>query len=322
MRYRIEYMHSTIQLGKSDLRVPPLGVGTWQWGEDLIWGFGNSYDRKAAEAAFSASVAAGLTFFDTAEVYGRGGSERVLGACVKTTDKPVIIASKFAPLPQRIGRRTVTHALDESLKRLGVACIDLYQVHWPFPVISIEMLMDILADAVDAGKIRYIGVSNYSAVDMRRAHAALAKRGLPLACNQVRYSLLNRTPEVNGVYAACRELDIALIAYSPLAQGMLTGRYSPDNPPPGPRRFMPNFNRAALEHMEPVTQALRQIGAAHGDKTPAQVALNWLARQPGVLPIPGAKNAKHAEANAGAIGWDMTDDEADLLSSVSLSWRK
>jgi aryl-alcohol dehydrogenase-like predicted oxidoreductase len=315
-------MHSIIQIGKSDLHVPPVGVGAWQWGEDLIWGIGRNYNRADAEAAFKASINAGLTFFDTAEMYGRGGSERVLGACAKTTDKPIVIASKFAPLPMRIGRRTVMHALDESLKRLDVSHIDLYQVHWPFPVIPIEMLMDFLADAVAAGKVRYIGVSNYSAEQMRRAHAALAKRGLPLVSNQVRYSLLHRTPEMDGVWAACRELDITLIAYSPLAQGMLSGKYNPANPPPAPRRFMPDFNKASLERIQPVIQTLTQIGDAHGGKTPAQVALNWLARQPGVLPIPGAKNARHAEANAGAIGWDMTDDEADLLNLVTLNWRK
>ncbi len=299
-----------------------MGIGAWQWGEDLIWGIGRNYNRANAEAAFQASVDAGLTFFDTAEMYGLGGSERVLGACAKTTHKPIVIATKFAPLPMRIGRRTVTHALDESLKRLGVAQVDLYQVHWPFPVIPIEMLMDILADAVAAGKVRYIGVSNYSAEEMRRAHAALAKRGLPLVSNQVKYSLLHRAPEVDGVWAACRELDVTLIAYSPLAQGMLSGKYSPSNPPPAPRRFMPDYNTAALERIQPVIQTLRQIGDAHDGRTPAQVALNWLARQPGVLPIPGAKNAQHATANAGAIGWDMTDNEADLLSQITLGWRK
>jgi aryl-alcohol dehydrogenase-like predicted oxidoreductase len=314
-------MLKTIQIGNSDLRVAPLGVGAWQWGDTMTWGFGRGYDRSDAEAAFFASVNAGITLVDTAEIYGGGMSERIVGECVRSATKPVVIASKFAPLPTRIGRRTVMRALDGSLKRLGVSCIDLYQVHWPFPLIPIEMLMDILADAVQAGKVRTIGVSNYSVDDMRRAHAALARRGLPLVSNQVKYSLLHRTPEVDGVWAACQEMNVTLIAYSPLAQGLLTGKYKPGTPPPGLRGFRPEYRGAALERLQPVILALEQVGAAHGGKTPAQVALNWLARQPRVLPIPGAKNAKQAESNAGAIGWDMTDDEADLLSQVSLDFR-
>ncbi|MCL5994711.1 MAG: aldo/keto reductase [Chloroflexi bacterium] len=312
---------NTIQIGSSDLRVAPLGAGAWQWGDRMTWGFGRGYTRSDAEAAFLASVNAGVTLIDTAEIYGNGTSERIVGDCVRISPRPVVVATKFAPLPTRIGRRTVMRALDGSLARLGVSCIDLYQVHWPFPIIPIEMLMDILADAVEMGKVRYIGVSNYSVEQMRRAQAALAKRGLALVSNQVEYSLLHRTPEVDGVWSACRELNVTLIAYSPLAKGLLTGKYKPGQPLPGTRRFMSGMGGHMLERLPPVIQLLTQIGEAHGGKTPAQVALNWLARQPGVLPIPGAKNAKQAESNAGALGWDMTDAESDQLSQVSLEWR-
>jgi aryl-alcohol dehydrogenase-like predicted oxidoreductase len=314
-------MLKTIQIGNSDLRVAPLGVGAWQWGDTVTWGFGKGYSQADAEAAFDASVNAGITLVDTAEIYGGGTSERIVGECVRRTTQPVVIASKFAPLPTRIGRRTVMRALDGSLKRLGVSCIDLYQVHWPFPLIPIEMLMDILADAVQAGKVRYIGVSNYSLDDMRCAQAALARRGLPLVSNQVKYSLLHRRPEVDGVWAACRSMNVTLIAYSPLAQGLLTGKYKPGSPPPGIRRLRPEYRGTMLERIQPVIRALERVGEAHGGKTPAQVALNWLARQPRVLPIAGAKNAQQAGSNAGSIGWDMTDDEADLLSQVSLDFR-
>jgi aryl-alcohol dehydrogenase-like predicted oxidoreductase len=314
-------MLNTIQIGSSDLNVAPLGMGAWQWGDKSLWGFGKGYDEKDALGAFNAAVDAGINLVDTAEMYGRGVSERIVGDCLRQAKRPVVLASKFAPLPTRIGRRTVMHALDGSLKRLGVNTIDLYQVHWAFPVIPIEMLMNILADAVQAGKVRYIGVSNYNVAQMRLAYETLAKRGQALVSNQVEYSLLHRTPEVDGVYAACREMNVTLIAYSPLAKGMLTAKYTPENPPPGLRRWMPQYRGVALERIEVVNRELAQIGAAH-DKTPAQVALNWLARQPGVLPIPGAKNAQQAGANAGAIGWDMTDDEADSLSQSTLEWRK
>jgi aryl-alcohol dehydrogenase-like predicted oxidoreductase len=314
-------MLNTIQIGTSDLTVAPLGMGAWQWGDKSLWGFGKEYGKQDAQAAFNAGVEAGLNLVDTAEVYGGGVSEEIVGECLRQSQRPVVVATKFAPLPTRIGRRTVMRALGGSLKRLGVHTIDLYQVHWSFPVIPIDMLMNILADAVQAGKVRYIGVSNYSAAQMRLAHETLAKRGLPLVSNQVEYSLLHRTPEVDGIYAACRELNVTLIAYSPLAKGMLTGKYNTQNPPPGMRHWIPQYRGMALERTAVVIRELEQIGAAHG-KMPAQVALNWLARQPGVLPIPGAKSAQQAQANAGAIGWDMTDDEADRLSQVTLEWRK
>ena len=314
-------MLNTIQIGSSDLNVAPLGMGAWQWGDKSLWGFGKGYDKSDALAAFNVAVDAGINMVDTAEVYGGGVSEEIVGDCLRQAKRPVVVATKFAPLPTRIGRRTVMRALDGSLKRMGVNTIDLYQVHWSFPMLPIDMLMNILADAVQAGKVRYIGVSNYNVAQMRLAYETLAKRGLPLVSNQVEYSLLHRTPEVDGIYAACRELNVTLIAYSPLAKGMLTGKYTPENPPPGLRRWMAQYRGVVLERIMVVTRELAQIGAAH-DKTPAQVALNWLARQPGVLPIPGAKNAQQAQANAGAIGWDMTDDEADSLSQVTLEWRK
>ncbi len=314
-------MLNTIQIGSSDLNVAPLGMGAWQWGDKSLWGFGKGYDKEDALAAFNVAVDAGINMVDTAEVYGGGVSEEIVGDCLRQAKRPVVVATKFAPLPTRIGRRTVMRALDGSLKRLGVNTIDLYQVHWTFPMLPIDMLMNILADAVQAGKVRYIGVSNYNVAQMRLAYETLAKRGLPLVSNQVEYSLLHRTPEVDGIYAACRELNVTLIAYSPLAKGMLTGKYTPKNPPPGLRRLMAQYRGIMLDRITVVTRELAQIGAAH-DKTPAQVALNWLARQPGVLPIPGAKNAQQAQANAGAIGWDMTDDEADSLSQVTLEWRK
>ncbi len=315
-------MLNEVSIGNSTLRTPPIGIGAWQWGDTAMWGYGRAYGRADVEAAFYAAIGTGLRLIDTAEVYGAGQSERIVGDLVRQTDQPVIVATKFAPLPTRIGRRTVLRALNDSLSRLGLAQIDLYQVHWPFPIIPIEMLMDILADAVDAGKVRYIGVSNYSEAQMRRAHAALAGRGLPLVSNQVEYSLLHRTPEVNGVWAACQELGVTLIAYSPLAKGLLSGKYKPGSPPPGLRALMRKHNGSALERIQPVIQLLTDIGAAHGGKSPAQVALNWLARQPSVIPIPGAKNAAQAGANAGAIGWDLTTDEADSLSQATLEWRQ
>ena len=178
-----------------------------------------------------------------------------------------------------------------------------------------------MADAVEAGKVTAVGVSNYSAAQMRQAHAALADRGVPLASNQVEYSLLHRQPETNGVLDACRELGVTLIAYTPLAGGMLTGKYSADNRPTGfYRRVLPQYRRKALDAMQPVVGLLREIGDRYS-KTPSQVALRWLIENPMVLPIPGAKNGNQAMSNAAALGFSLTAEEVAALSDATRAWR-
>jgi aryl-alcohol dehydrogenase-like predicted oxidoreductase len=310
-----------IRLGKSDMLVAPLGVGAMAWSNSRLWGYGDKFKRADVAGAFQASIHAGLTLFDTAEIYGRGYSERVLGELVRAEPLPLYVATKYAPLPTRLSARALTKALDKSLERLGLDHVDLYQIHFPSGWVKIEALMNALADAVDAGKTRYVGVSNYSADQMRRAYDALAKRGVPLVSNQVEYSLIRRGPEVNGVLDACRELDVTLIAYSPLGRGALTGKYRPGASASDMRRFYGQFRSEALKTRRPLIEAMQEIGAAHGDKTPAQVALNWLARQPGVLPIPGAKNEEQARQNAEAINWHMSDKEAERLDGLSIPFR-
>ena len=311
----------TISIGKSDLTVPALGVGTWQWGDRRLWGYGTAYGRDEISKAYHASREAGLTFFDTAEIYGSGASETNLGLLAAQDPGPVVIATKFAPL--RLTAGTLHSALTASLKRLGRERVDLYQIHWPYGVIRIAPLMEALANEVAARRVRAVGVSNYSASQMRRAHALLAARGVALASNQVHYSLLHRNPERNGVLTACRELGVTLIAYSPLEQGLLTGKYHPDAgvgtsaaaviPPRIMRR---RVNPSALQRSAPLVAALRAVGAAHGGKTPAQVALAWLIQQ-GTLPIPGAKSAAQATANAGALGWDLGGDEFARIGNAA-----
>jgi aryl-alcohol dehydrogenase-like predicted oxidoreductase len=291
-----------------------LGLGCWQWGDRFYWGYGRAYAAADVRAAFSASLAANVTFFDTAEVYGLGQSERLLGRFIRESGKPVIVATKFFPFPWRWRKADLLNALRKSLERLGLKQTALYQTHWPHPPVRIETWMDAMATAVEAGLARAVGVSNYDVDQTRRAHAALAKRGLRLASNQVPYSLLNRTVERSGLAAACRELGIRIIAYSPIEKGVLSGKYTPENPPPGLRRGV--YGRAYLAKVQPVIGLLREIGQAHGGKTPSQVALNWLIGK-GALPIPGAKNARQARENAGALGWRLTEDEARALEEAS-----
>jgi aryl-alcohol dehydrogenase-like predicted oxidoreductase len=179
-----------------------------------------------------------------------------------------------------------------------------------------------VADAVQAGKVKAVGVSNYSAEQMREAHAALARRGIPLASNQVEYSLVHRKPEVDGVLDACRELGITLIAYSPLGGGMLTGKYSPGHRAGGLfRRILPQYSRKALEALQPVLRLLREIGERYS-KTPSQVALRWLIENPIALPIPGAKNGAQASGNAEALKFSLTANEVDALSQATMAWRQ
>jgi aryl-alcohol dehydrogenase-like predicted oxidoreductase len=177
--------------------------------------------------------------------------------------------------------------------------------------------MDQVADAVDARKVTAVGVSNYSADQMRQAHAALAERGIPLASNQVEYSLLHRQPETNGVLDACRELGVTLIAYTPLAGGLLTGKYSTQNRPGGFfRRVLPRYRGKSLEAIKPVVGLLKNIGDRYST-TPSQVALRWLIENPVVLPIPGAKNGIQATTNAAALTFTLTAEEIDAIDEAT-----
>ncbi|MDX2229185.1 MAG: aldo/keto reductase [Leptolyngbyaceae cyanobacterium bins.349] len=309
----------TATLGPTHITVPALGIGTWQWGDKLFWSYGKDYGSEQVREAFHAAVQAGITFFDTAEIYGFGESERLIGQFIKESDRPIQVATKYFPMPWRFSAQAVEEALTASLKRLQLDSIPLYQVHMPFDfLMGQRTLMNALADEVEKGRIGAIGISNYSAEQMRKAHKYLTARGIPLAVNQVRYSLLTRQIESNGILETARELGITILAYSPLAQGLLTGKYTPESAPTpeGARRLDTRFSQKGLEQIAPLINALKQIGETH-QRTPAQVALNWLIAQGNVVPIPGAKNASQAQQNAGALGWNLTSDEVAQLDALS-----
>ncbi|WP_315786974.1 aldo/keto reductase [Fischerella sp. JS2] len=312
----------TITLGQSGPVVTPLCIGTWAWGDRLFWNYGKEYGSQELQAAFDASLEAGITFFDTAEVYGFGLSEELLAQFLQKTAQKVQIATKYGPFPWRITAQSVADALTESLKRLQVQKVALYQVHWPFTfLMSQETLMNALADEVERGRIAAVGVSNYSVQQMREAHQILARRGVPLAVNQVRYSLLTRQIESNGILHTAHELGVTILAYSPLAQGLLTGKYTiaGGSTPSGARKLDSRFSKEGLQKIEPVVSLLRQFGEKYS-RTPAQVALNWLIAQGNVIPIAGAKTAQQVRDNAGALGWRLTDDEIAHLEEVSRPW--
>ena len=319
-------MEHPTTLGRSMLQVPRMGVGAMTWGDPkglarfhpAKTAYGGSHGFEEEKRALEVSLAAGVNLFDTAAMYSGGAAERRLGELA--LDQDVIIASKY-PSGFSFRAEDFPKELEASLARLGRSCIDLYQHHFPSNRISIPKLMDRLADAVEVGKVKAVGVSNHSAEQMREAHAALAKRGIPLASNQVEYSLLHRQPEANGILDTCRELGITLIAYSPLAGAALTGKYSATKKAGGLRRFLPNFSRRAMQALQPVMQLLHQIGDRYS-KTPSQVALRWLIENPLVLPIPGAKNGKQASENAGALSFSLTPEEVEALRQATGSWIK
>lgn len=314
-------MYSRVRLGRSPVDVAPLGVGCWAWGDKRYWRYEQAYGPRDVIAAFEASVAAGCDLFDTAEVYGWGKSERIIGALVQRTGANAVIATKYAPLRGRGGARAIRKGLTGSLRRLGLPRVDLYQLHWAdSDELAIDAAMSTLAEIVHAGQARAVGVSNFRAAEMRRAHAALAVHGVPLASNQVHYSLLHRSPEVDGVLDACRELEVTLLAYSPLEQGLLTGKYDGASLPIDARAEATWFSAANVVAAQAVVAALRAIGERH-EAEPAAVALAWLLAKPGVVPLVGVKNAQQARANARALAIRLTGDEIAELDTVSHRWR-
>lgn len=308
-----------ISLGKTGIEIPPIGVGTMAWGDRFFWGYGQAYSETDVKSAFEASLDAGVTFFDTAEIYGSGLSETLLGKFLRESSRPqgtqdIVVATKFFPFPWRIQRSSLKRALLNSLKRLQIDQVDLYQVHWPFPPVPVETWASALADVVEEGLTKAVGVSNYNAEQMQRAQKVLAKRGVLLASNQVEFSLINRKIEKNGLLKLCQETGVTCIAYCPLGRGVLTGKYSAKNPPTGirSRRYPSKF----LERAEPLLRLLHEIGQDHGGRTQCQVALNWVISK-GAVPIPGAKNSRQAQENAGALGWSLTESELSALDKAS-----
>jgi len=290
-----------------------MGLGAWQWGDRVVWQYGHGYGVEDVRQVFQTSIQQGIRFIDTAELYGNGVSERLLGGFLKETDQPVLIATKFFPLPWRFRKTSLLKALKRSLDRIGVESIDLYQIHWPSPVMSTDTMMDGLAECAKSGLTRTVGVSNFGQSRMLAAYSALARQNVSLASNQVHYSMLNRTIEKNGTLARCKELGIRLIAYSPIEKGLLSGKYKTNNPPPGSRT---GIYANLLPKLEPLIKLITTIGQDHGGKSNTQVALNWVICK-GALPIPGAKNVKQADENAGALGWKLKEEEVARLDEMS-----
>lgn len=290
-----------------------LGLGTWAWGDRVVWQYGRGYGEAEVHQAFDASMQHGIRLVDTAEVYGSGRSERLVGQFTRKLDGHVLVATKYFPWPWRLRRDSVAAALRGSLGRLGLQSVYLYQMRWPLSPLNPETMLEGLVACVDAGLTHEVGVSNLNENQMLRAYSTLARHNIGLASNQVHYSLLQRQAEKSGLLARCKELGIRLIAHSPLEMGLLTGKYGRNHLPPGNRGLR---YAALIGRMQPLLKLMTEIGQDQGGKSNAQIALNWAIAK-GALPIPGAKNADQALENAGALGWSLNAEEIAALDAVS-----
>lgn len=301
-----------VTLGKKGPKVSEIGIGMWQAG-GTSWG--SDVRDSDCIAAMVRGVSLGLNLADTAEVYGDGHSEEVVGRALRRVGRDrVVVATKVSG--DHLRPDDVERACRGSLKRLGIREIDLYQIHWPsvWDQVPLADTMKALERLERQGRIRAIGVSNFSVRDLEAARSALSRTDV--VSNQVQYSLLHRKPE-EELLPYCAKEGIAILAWSPIAKGLLAAKFSATRRPKDRIRSQEAaFKPANLRAMQPLFRGLRGIGRAHG-KTPAQVALRWLADHPGVVPIPGVKRPSQAEENAGAAGWSLTRAERAALDRTS-----
>jgi len=295
------------------LTVSAIGLGCWQFGS-REWGYGEGYAQGVAGDIVGRALDLGVTLLDTAEAYGFGKSERIVGAALAERRDEAVVATKLfpiLPLPPVVANRG-----QASARRLGIDTIDLYQVHQPNPAVPDRVIMPGMRRLHDLGRIAHVGVSNYSLARWQAAEEAL---GAPVVSNQVEYSLVQRKPE-RELLSWAQSNDRLIIAYSPLAQGLLGARYGPDNRPGGVRALNPHFTPESLEESAELLEALRRTAKAH-DATPAQVSLAWLLHHPNVVAIPGASSVAQLEHNAAAADLDLTDEEVRELDELSSAYR-
>lgn len=310
------------KFGKTDIMISPIGIGVMMWmgGKGLMGRFTPTLAEEVKNEIIKEAIAGGINFFDTAEMYGFGRSESNLAKALKANnieDKGVVIETKWIPLFRRA--RNMRRTINKRLEYLDGYTIDLYMIHQPISFSSIKTQMKELARLVEQGKIRSIGISNFNAKQMRKAHEELEKLGLPLVANQVNYSLVRRNIESNGIMDTAKELGITITAYTPLAGGLLTGKLH--NNPEALKNKNAMYRMVAKRNLEesiPLVETLKEIGKAH-EVLPGQVALNWLVSYHGdtVITIPGATKAYQAKESAGAMSFNLTKNELEEIANIS-----
>lgn len=324
-------MKSNIQiakrtLGKTNIEVTPIGLGMMEFagGGGLMGSVFPVISQEEKNATVQAGLDGGINWFDTAELYGAGVSETSLVTALKAagkSDSDVVVATKWWPLFRTA--RNIPKTIEDRLRFLNGYSIGLYMVHQPYSFSSPESEMDEMAKLVKAGKIRSVGISNFNPDQMRRAHHQLQKYDLPLAVNQVRYSLLDRAIERNGVLETAKELGVTIIAYTPLESGLLSGKYHKN---PELIEKKPAFWRARLrrsmEKSRPLISALDEIATRY-NATAAQVALNWVINSQGdsVVTIPGVTKVTQARESADAMKFKLSGDEITQLDELTKARR-
>ncbi len=309
-------------LGKTDIKISPIGIGVMMWlqGKGLMGRIAQNIEEDTRNDIIKESLSGGINFFDTAEMYGFGRSETNLAKALKANnieDKDVVIGTKWAPIFRRA--RNMRRTVNNRIKYLDDYTIDLYMIHQPISFSSIKTEMKELARLVENGKVRSVGISNYNADKMRRAHEELEKLGIPLAANQVHYSLVRRNIETDGILDTAKELGVTITAYTPLAGGLLTGKLH-DNPEALKNKYA-MYRMVAkrnLEESRPLVETLTEIAKAH-EVLPGQVALNWLVTYSGdtVVTIPGVTKTYQAKESAGAMTFNLSKAELEEIAEVS-----
>ncbi len=307
-------------LGRSPLKVSPIGLGCWQFSrqEGMVGRYWAKLSQETVREIVRVSLELGVNWFDTAEVYGKGASEQSLGEALDElgVDRSrYVIADKWFPALRFAGSIARTFAARE--EALGGRSIDLHQIHQPYSLSSVDRQVAAMAELQKQGRILAVGVSNFNEKRMRTAHDRLLREGLHLATNQMPYNLIHRDIERDGVLDAAKELGITIIAYSPLAQGILTGKFHDGvdvRKSPGPRRFLKRFRPGGLAATRPLTRLLTRVGRDH-NASPAQVALAWTIQRHGnhIVAIPGATSVDQATSNAQALGVRLSQEELDEL---------
>jgi aryl-alcohol dehydrogenase-like predicted oxidoreductase len=295
------------------VRLSVVGLGTWQFGSPE-WGYGRAFAEGEALRITERALDLGINLIDTAELYGLGRSERAVGQAIRGRRDEAFIATKVLPVfpfDPIVHQRALA-----SRRRLGIDRIDLYQAHWPNPVFPPRPLFEAFAQLQRQGIVTHLGVSNYSLAAWQTAERLV---GGPVLSNQVQYNLVDRRPE-HELIPWAQHNDRLIIAYSPLAQGLLTGSYSPTKRPGSMRALKPLFLPENLERAEDLVDALRDVAIKHSAE-PAQVALAWLIRQPNVIVIPGASSVGQLEFNAAAADLQLTDEDDERLREASDRFR-
>lgn len=311
-------------LGRTGMMVTPIGLGCWQFSKqkNLAGRFWPTLENSLIDRIVALSLEGGINWFDTAEMYGNGASEKALAASLNNAGKKpgeILIATKWWPAFRFASN--IIKTIDERILALSPYAIDLHQVHQPWSFSGEKSEMNAMAELIVRKLIKYIGVSNFSAQKMRSSWETLDKKGIPLASNQVQYSLLNRRIESNGIMETAKKLGISIIAYSPLAQGLVTGKFH-DNPELlkniGFRKYNPMFRREGLGKSLPLVKLVKELAVKY-NVTPSQIALNWLIYFHGntVVAIPGATKEIHVKENTGSMSFRLSDEDMDRLDKAS-----